>query len=380
MSVGAVAVAVPGAGPAGAAGPTLHRSVKHTVVRGVQWWTVRWTNADGRQHAYVLSIDLTRKALHIRPGMAHGNVNDRQTIQSTAARLHAVAGVNGDLFSWSTYLPWGGIGVNGSVFKSPPRDRPSQFFIRSDGKVGVGSLVFSGVVRQVDAAGRLGAKHVLSAVNTPGSANSGSLTLFTPAVSGLSLHRCAAVAGPVTGRFMSVKRVYSQVRHFDRLRAGTKMLAACGKAGSWLLAHAPLGQKLRIMQSLTTPSGAKVASFLSGQRTLRKDGKPYHDRASNFHTIGINPETAACVSRDRMHVLLIAVDGWISRFGLGAGITLPELSALTAALHCYTAVVFDGGGSTTMVARKDGVLQVLNKMPQYYGQRPVPNGLFVFRS
>jgi hypothetical protein len=43
-------------------------------------------------------------------------------------------------------------------------------------------------------------------------------------------------------------------------------------------------------------------------------------------------------------------------------------------------VVFDGGGSSTMVARQAGVIHVLNQMPQYYGQRPVPNGLFVIKS
>jgi hypothetical protein len=381
VACGAAAVALPAAGPAGATAVTLHRSVKHTVVRGVQWWSISWDNNDGHQHGYVMSVDLSRKSLQIRPGMANGNVNDRETTGATAGRLHAVAGVNGDLFSWSTYLPWGGIGVGGSVFKTPPRDRPSQFFIRSDGKAGVGSLVFTGAVRDVDASGRLGARHVLSAVNTPGSANAGSMTLFTPAVSGLALHRCAGVSGPVRGRFMSVRRVFSQVRQFDRLRAGTKMLAACGAAGKWLLSHAPLGQKLRITQRLTTTSGAQVQSFLSGQRTLRKDGKPYHDTASNFHTVGINPETAACVSKDRLHVLLIAVDGWISRFpGGGAGVTLRELSDLTAALHCYTAVVFDGGGSTTMVARKAGVMHLVNQTPQYYGERQVPNGLFVFKT
>jgi hypothetical protein len=380
VTAAAVAVAVPGAGPAGAARVQLTSSSKHTVVRGVQWWTVTWTNAHGDQHAYVMSVDLSRPGLHIRPAMANGNVNDRETTAATAGRLHAVAGVNGDLFNWSTFLPWGGIGVGGSVFKSPPRDRPSQFFIGTNGKAGVGSLTYSGSVRQVDAAGRFGAKHFLAAVNTPDIASSGHLTLFTPAVSGLQLRNCAAVAGPMSGRTMTVKRVYSSVHRFDRLRTGTRMLAACGTAGNWLLAHAPLGQQLRISQSLRTGTGAKVASFISGQRTLRKDGKPYNDRASKFHTVGINPETAACVSKDRLHVLLIAVDGWVSRFNLGAGITLPELSDLTAALHCYTAVVFDGGGSTTMVARRAGAIHVLNQTPQYYGQRPVPNGLFVVRS
>jgi exopolysaccharide biosynthesis protein len=178
---------------------------------------------------------------------------------------------------------------------------------------------------------------------------------------------------------MSVKRVSAKVRHFDRLPSGSKMLAACGPAGQWLRKHAAVGQQLRIAERITTTTGAKVETFLSGQRTLRKDGKPYNDTSSGFHTTGINPETAACVSQDQRHVLLVAVDGWISRLGGGAGITLPELKDLTAALHCYTAVVFDGGGSTTMVARRAGLVRVLNRMPQFYGQRPVPNGLFVVK-
>ena len=380
LTLGALAAAIPAAGPAAATGVQLHASTKHTLVRGVQWWTETWDNSEGHQHAYVMSVDLTVKSLHIRPGMANGKVNDRETVASTAGRLQAVGGINGDLFSWYTSLPWGGVGIGGSVFKTPARDRPSQFFIRSDGSAGIGTLVFTGEVRQVDSAGHLGAGHVLSAVNTPGSANTGNLTLFTPAVSSVPLRRCAAVAGPVSGGVMTVKQVYSQVRLFDQLRTGTKMLSACGTAGRWLLSHSPLGQKLRITQKLTTTSGAKVESFVSGQRTLRRAGKHYSDPTSVFHTIGINPETAACVSKDQRHVMFVVVDGWISRYGLGAGITLPELSDLTAALHCYSAVVFDGGGSSTMVARQSGVEHVLNQMPQYYGQRPVPNGLFVLKS
>jgi hypothetical protein len=379
--VGAAAVTVPATDPAGAAGGLkLRHSSKHTVVRGVQWWSVTWTNDHGHQQAYVMSVDLSRKSLHLRPAMANGRLNDRVTVPSTANRLHAVGGVNGDLFTWSTYLPWGGIGVGGSVFKTPPRNRGSQFFIDAHGRAGVAPLTFTGSVRQVDVAGRPGARHVLSAVNTPGSADAGNLTLFTSAVSGLSLHRCAAVAGPTTRGVMSVKRVLDPVRHFDRLRPGVKLLAACGKAGRWLVAHAPLGQRLRITDRLRTPSGVPVDSFLSGQRTLRKNGRPFHDRTSKFHTNGINPETAACVSKDRLHVLLITVDGWLSRVGGGSGVTLPELRALTGALHCYTSVVFDGGGSTTMVTRRSGVAQVLNGTPKYYGLRAVPNGLFVVKS
>lgn len=376
---GALALLVPASGPAGATGLSLKQSAKHTIVRGVQSWSVSWTNHEGYQHGYVMSIDLTYKRLHIQPGLANGLVNDRQTTAATAGRLHAVGGINGDLFSWSTYLPWGGVGINGTVFKTPARSRPSQFFIRTDGKAGIGPLEFTGAVRQISRSGTLGAQHTLSAVNTLGSATGGYLTLFTPAVTGLDLRRCVGVSGPVQGRIMTVRRVLPQVHRFTSLRSGVQMLAACGKPGEWLMSNAPVGQRLRITKSLTTTGGLPVASFLSGQRTLRQNGKPFRD-PTGLRTIGINPETAACVSKDRLHVLFVVVDGWIGASGGGNGVTLPELAQLTAALHCYSSVVFDGGGSTTMVSRRAGVIRLMNQMPQLFGQREVPNGLFVLRS
>jgi hypothetical protein len=41
-------------------------------------------------------------------------------------------------------------------------------------------------------------------------------------------------------------------------------------------------------------------------------------------------------------------------------------------------VVFDGGGSTTMVKRTAGSLHVVNRVPHWFGQRPVSDALLVF--
>ncbi|MDT4940808.1 MAG: hypothetical protein QOJ34_897 [Pseudonocardiales bacterium] len=381
LVAGSAALAVPAATPAGAAtGLTVQRFAKHTVAPGLSWRGIAWTNDHGYQRGWVMSVDLTHKALHIKPGMANGNVNDRETIPATGGRMHALGGINGDLFNWYTWLPWGGIGINGTVFKTPAKDRPSQFYIGTDGRAGIGSLVFTGSVRQVSATGAPGAAHVLSAVNTPGSANAGNLTLFTPAVTGLPLDRCAAVSGPVIGRLLTVRRVHTEVKQFDRLPTGRRLLAACGKSGDWLLAHAHLGQRLRITQHLTTSSGAPVSSFLSGQRLLRLHGHAVAD-STGFHTTGINPETAACVSKDGTQVRFIVIDGWMSGgdLGGGTGVTLAEVSQLAATMHCYSTVIFDGGGSATMVARRSGAVRVVNQMPKHYGLRAVPNGLFVVK-
>lgn len=375
----AVALTVPPVSPAAASGINLQSSTKTTVTKGVHRWSISWTNDHGDQHGYVMSVDLTVKGLSMRPAVGHGLVNYRQMTSSIAYRAGAIAGINGDLFNWDTSLPWGGVGVKGTVLKSPKGSRPSQFYVTDKGKVGIGEVDWSSSVTQVSSTGKLGASHDIVAVNTLGLANKGYLTLFTPTITSEKLDRCTAVRGSLDGRTLTVHNIDNHVGRFTKLSAGHRMLAACGDGGRWLLDHTHLGQRLRIKQQLTTKSGTPVTSFISGERTLRVHGRAYHDK-TGFHTNGINPETAACVSRDHEHVLLIAIDGWIGWAGEGNGITLPELGDVAAALHCYSTVVFDGGGSTTMVVKRAGTMHVINQMPSHYGQRPVPNALLVFKS
>jgi Phosphodiester glycosidase len=377
-AVAALAVGGPGAGPAAGSTITFHYWPKHPVVRGIEWQSVTWTNRDGYQHAYVMSINLNRKRLHIRPGMGHGLLDARETVLNTARRIGAVGGINGDTFSWSTSMPSGGIGANGTVFKTPDPARPSQLYVTAHGKAGIGSLKFSGSVTKVTRTGQLRGSRTLKAINTPHLANTGHLTLFTSAVNGFALNGCKAVSGPLPGHTLTVRRVYRGVRHVDRLRSGRAMVAACGTAGHWLLRHARLGHRLRIRHSLTTTSGVHVESFISGVRTLRSGGHKYLD-STGFRPGGINPEAAACVSQDRLHVKFIAVDGRISAYGGGTGVTITELRHFTAELGCYSAVMFDGGGSTTLVGRKNGAVRLINQTPKFLGQRPVPDGLYVVR-
>jgi hypothetical protein len=365
--------------PATASGISLQSSTKTTVTHGVQRWSISWTNQHGYQHGFVMSVDLTVPGLHINPGVGYGMVNRRETTTGIAARVGAIGGINGDLFDWDTSLPWGGVAVNGVVYKTPKRDRPSQLYITARGRVGIGALNWTAAVTQLSSTGKRGAGHTLNGVNSLGLANDGHLTMFTPSITGESLEHCAAVTGRLDRRVLTVYHVYNRFTAFDRPNPGHRMLAACGTAGQWLLSHAAVKQRLLITHSLTTTSGAEVSSFISGQRTLRLNGAAYRD-TTGFHTSGINPETAACVSRDGQHLLLIAVDGWIGRLGGGNGITLPELGDLVAALHCYSTVVLDGGGSTTMVEKRSGTMHILNRMPIVYGQRPVSNALLVFKS
>jgi hypothetical protein len=369
-------VVVPG-GPAAASGIALHQSSKTTIRKGLQLWSMSWHNSHGYQHGWVMSVDLTVRGLRIKPGLGFGKLNERQATQDIAARTGAVAGVNGDFFSWSTSVPRGGVGIDGRIVKTPHSERPSQFYIRKDGRAGIGPMSWHGLVSSLSSAGKPIAGHSLFGINTIGATSDGGLTMFTPALANVSVRGCRAVAGTFADGVLTVRRIFPSLTHFGHLPAGERMLVGCGSSGTWVQSHARLGQRLRIQAGLTTPRGMPVTDFISAGRILRLNGQPYNDR-TGARTSGINPETALCVSKDQMHVLLISVDGWLSWVNEGNGVTLNELAQLTAALHCYSSVVFDGGGSTTMVKRTAGSLHVVNRVPHWFGQRPVSDALLVF--
>ncbi len=88
---------------------------------------------------------------------------------------------------------------------------------------------------------------------------------------------------------------------------------------------------------------------------------------------GVHPRTAIGSSKDGKEVIMVTVDG---RQEGSRGMTLTELAGLMAELGAYNALNLDGGGSTTMVARKTGTteLNVVNK-PSDTVQRRIPTAI-----
>lgn len=120
------------------------------------------------------------------------------------------------------------------------------------------------------------------------------------------------------------------------------------------------------------PKGTLQA--LAGRGILVRNGKAEHfDFADNLH-----PRTAVAVGDRGKHLWLVVVDGRQS--GYSEGVDLNELAELIAPLGASEALNLDGGGSTTLVASKNGA-RTLNapihtRIPMR--QRPVANHLGIY--
>ena len=91
----------------------------------------------------------------------------------------------------------------------------------------------------------------------------------------------------------------------------------------------------------------------------------------------LHPRTAIGIDRDTGRLLMLVVDG---RQRFSRGLTLVEEASMMKQLGAEDALNFDGGGSSTMVAKdRNGDVRVLSS-PSDGQQRSIPDGIAVMYS
>lgn len=134
------------------------------------------------------------------------------------------------------------------------------------------------------------------------------------------------------------------------------------------------GDRVSITRT-TCPSGTTEA--IGAGPVLMQDGiaLPLETKRSDYY-LHTEPRTAIGVDKARRRMWWVVVDG--RQAGYSEGIPLPELTVLLRELGADAAMNLDGGGSSTMVLRRDGESTVVNS-PIHTGipgrERPVGNHL-----
>jgi exopolysaccharide biosynthesis protein len=93
-----------------------------------------------------------------------------------------------------------------------------------------------------------------------------------------------------------------------------------------------------------------------------------------------HPRTAAGISRDGRHLILVVVDG--RQMPYADGMSLRSLATLMLSLGAYNAINLDGGGSSTMLyadSSNGGALRIANRPSDKEGERTVGDALAIIR-
>ncbi|MBN1313454.1 MAG: phosphodiester glycosidase family protein [Anaerolineae bacterium] len=133
--------------------------------------------------------------------------------------------------------------------------------------------------------------------------------------------------------------------------------------------------------SFDEPVGT-VYNAISGNRIFVREGKPYQMALTESYHQNLHPRTSIALDEAGQTLIIVLVDGRQWRYS--EGVTMAELAEIVIQHGGYTALNFDGGGSTDLViADRSGQPIVLNApihnhIP--YRERPVGNHLGVYAS
>lgn len=129
--------------------------------------------------------------------------------------------------------------------------------------------------------------------------------------------------------------------------------------------------------------GEELYQAVGGYGTLIYDGKVSTEQnlADDLDT-DAHPRTSVGISEDRKKLYFFVVDGRMKDIYYSKGLTLSQLGILMDAVGCFNAINLDGGGSTTLIVRKeseDGGLKfpILNTPTDDNGAREITNSILV---
>lgn len=343
-----------------------------TIAGGITHTSSVWDTVGGRQSIQTLDVDLADPAVLTRVAEA-GNVLTNpvgETVGSMATRTGAVAGVNGDyFFIGGSGRPVGGVMIDGVMRRSPVPGSTAQLGVRGNGRFVMGPQTWTGSVSS-------GARTLaLTSLNRPEDLAGPAITEITPFLGRLArIPRATRVVGRVGPHgTVRVTRVTLRATASPALKRGQVGLLGTRADAAWLAHTVHVGSTISLRGGLG-PAGRGLRQLLSGASTLVRDGRVYDD-PTGHPPFGTNPETLVSVSRDGSRASVVTIDG---RGGesVATGVTSAQAAGYALATGAWDAIVFDGGGSTTMVGRHPGAgrVSVLDH-PSDGRQRPVADAL-----
>ncbi|QKW10477.1 phosphodiester glycosidase family protein [Streptomyces sp. NA04227] len=379
-----------------AAPATAHTAVED-IARGVGYDHFDVEAAKGTTHAHVLTVDLTDP--HVKVDLLHpGTVSDRDAVSHLADAQGAVAAINGDFFNNNESQhpgvdpTWASVGpavADQRAFKGavpdgqrhgpamPPGVTTKEVLgVGTDDRARLDKLTLDG---SVVADGRTLPLGGLNQYALPENAigaytpDWGSVSRKRPTC-GTDTDRGAPCSPDVYEVTVRAGRVAStgETPGSGQVPKGSFVLVGREK-GAAELRKLSVGDPVSERHRLVAARSRVAYGFAIGGFPVLRDGEPL----DGLNSTASAPRAAAGFSADGKRLFLLALDGSPQ---YRTGLTLTELAALMRKLGAEAAINLDGGGSSTLVARKDGAgsVAVRNHPADGGVERLVSTGIGVF--
>ncbi|WP_278738749.1 phosphodiester glycosidase family protein [Paenibacillus macerans] len=329
----------------------------------------------GLEKVHFVEFDPRNPALELQPGKTEGKVYGMQGVTKMAndadrSGNRVIAAINADFYDMSTGVPLGLFMGDGEILTSPPDDW-FAFGMKSDGTTIYGPS--PRLDRTLNINGNTVPIHHINRMRF----NSEALILYTPSFYTSTMTNdlgdeveLEVLDGAVkSGETM---RLRVAAIHKDQgntpLAEGKVVLSASGS-------YRELLSGLKIDDEITASfafeeAWGDVKMAVGGQHLLVKDGVPMSDPDRELY-----PRVAIGTKADGT-VVMLEVDGRAP--GFSEGVSFQDLALMLKDMGIVDALLLDGGGSATFVARLPGepTRKILNR-PSDGAERKTANGILL---
>lgn len=341
---------------------TWHR---HAIAPGIALAEGDTTDARGKVDLRVLRINLAHRHVHLGPLMK--TIASRSPLSTLAAgHQHLVAAVNTGYFDFITGAPVGPLIVGGKALVLSTRHQEV---------VGVNSAghAQSGTVWGSLSASYKSTRHSVNGINEL-RAPAG-LSIYTPRWGSKAVR-----LGSGTSRDVSAAGRTSSLGHSRHVPSSGYLLIAKGASAEQWLAAIGSGHTLTLRGAIhTTAAKPFVQAYGVGNEIVKQAGHAI----TGFSCDSANTKTPARTAigfADGGKQLIIAIAADHPGTSLH-GLDKDQMSKLMVQLGAAHAYVFDGSGSSELLARMPGTHSLsLRTYPADGVQRPMPLGLGIYYS
>lgn len=353
---------------------------QHTITDGATLEHITRLTADGWLNIKVLRIDTTNPNIKIDT-LANSQITDQlSTVLTLAEENDAVAAVNASFFNpmdGGTGYPDGPIVRAGDLLATSGwynqnKDEMASFSLDNSGQI-----LFNYWKNALTLTGFNNASFAVTQYNQPSRQQYNDITVLDnkwgPTTLGASEKYPDLVEILVSqGRVIEIRQALPAAI----IPAKGYVVISRGEQAVKLLESFRTGDPAKFTVT-SNPDWSDLQMSVTGSSILVKDGQiPETFSLSTGSLNNKNPRTLVGSSEDGKQLILVTVDG---RQDNSVGLTQTESAQLMQELGAYNALNFDGGGSTTMVARKPGTstLDIVN-IPSEGSLRSVANGIGIF--
>ena len=366
-------------------GGILHEIRNEQVItRGAIHINDKLLMSEGWRNINILKIDLNDSNVSLKPIESATGV-ERQTVLQMVNNTGAIAGINADYFDMSTtntpslgtYIESGvlkhgynsnyselGVNKNMATFLLDTNNTPSMAYYGVSLRINANGNFVGGAATKNNVPAKITRPIIVdsSYYQTTNNIVTKQKTIYTIVVeNGVVTYLAKAgesVAVPTNGYVILVPETNANEYY-------TKM---------------PIGTSVELQEFLYVDSNVITAIDnlklgIGGSGIIMMNGTAYTGAAHKVTPNSAVARTIIATTKGTNEILLMTIDG---KNGY-TGVTHNQLIEILQRYNVDSAMYFDGGGSTTLVARNQGELNVsLQNTPADGSQRKVINGLGVF--